>query len=371
MKKIISIFILSTILLTIFSCGPDDEATGGTADNYNRGAMLTNLADNIIIPAYQDFDTKLDALVIAKNNFTTTPNQINLDALRTEWLNAYTVWQHVEMFNIGKAEEIFYYFQMNIYPTNTTDIEANIASGTYDLTHTNNNDAVGFPAVDYLLYGVAANDVAIIAKYDTNVNAANYKTYLSDVINQMKNLTTTVLNDWTGAYRGLFVGSTGNTATSSANKLVNDYNFYFEKGLRTKKIGIPAGVFSTTPLPTKVEAFYNKEVSKVLTLEALTAAQNFFNGKHYGLTTTGESFEHYLNALEKVTLANNINAKFDNARIKTQALNTNYTTQITTDNTKMTDAYDALQQAVVLLKVEMMPAFQVFLDAGYIDNDGD
>lgn len=37
----------------------------------------------------------------------------------------------------------------------------------------------------------------------------------------------------------------------------------------------------------------------------------------------------------------------------------------------MTLAYDDLQRAVVLFKVDMMGALQIGLDAGYIDNDGD
>ena len=57
------------------------------------------------------------------------------------------------------------------------------------------------------------------------------------------------LTDWKGSYRSTFVNSKSNTATSSLNKLVNDFIFYYEKGLRANKIGIPAGVFSASPLP--------------------------------------------------------------------------------------------------------------------------
>ena len=53
-----------------------------------------------------------------------------------------------------------------------------------------------------------------------------------------------------------------NTATSSINKLVNDFIFYFEKGYRANKIGILAGVFSDNPLPDRVEAYYGKIIQK-------------------------------------------------------------------------------------------------------------
>ena len=366
--------IIPAVLLAIFiaACSSSDDSVvsdtpGDTA--FDRAAMLRNFADNLIIPAYQTLNNDLSALTTAKDNFTATPNQANLDALRSNWFSAYKTWQHVEVFNIGKAEEIQYSFQMNIYPTNTTDIQNNIANGNYDLTAVNNNDAVGFPALDYMLYGIGANDTEILEKYTTNAESVKYQTYLSDLINQMKNLTQEVLNDWNASYRDTFIASTSNTASSAANKIVNDYIFYYEKGLRANKIGIPAGNFSSTPLPDKVEAFYNQEISKELALEALTAVQNIFNGTHFESSTSGIGFKGYLDNLDRTELATMINGQFNTARGKIQALNANFSTQINTDNTKMTQAYDALQAGVVLLKVDMLQAFNISVD--YVDADGD
>jgi predicted lipoprotein len=366
--------IFSVVLLVIFiaACSSsDDNVTPETPGetSFDRAGMLRNIADNIVIPAYQGLNTNLSALATAKDTFITTPNQANLDALRSAWLTAYKSWQHVEAFNIGKAEEILYSFQMNIYPVSTTDVENNIAAGNYDLTHPNNNDAVGFPALDYMLYGLGATDTDILEKYTTNAASSKYKTYLTDLVNQMQMLTQEVLSDWTTTYRDTFISSTANTATSATNKFINDFIFYYEKGLRATKIGIPAGNFSATPLPEKVEAFYNQEVSKELALEAITAVQNIFNGTTFGGSASGESFKTYLLFLERTELATLINTQFNTARGKIQDLNANFFTQINTDNTKMTQAYDALQAAVVLLKVDMLQAFNVSVD--YVDADGD
>lgn len=359
-------FLAIVTLVFIVACSSSsDDGPSGKTDDFGRDALLTNLADNIIVPAFQDLKTKLTTLKADKDLFIATSNQTNLDALRASWLSAYKVWQHLEMFNIGKAEEILYNFQMNIYPVSINEVEANISSGTYDLANPNNNDAVGFPAVDYLLYGIAADDSSILAKYaDTN-----YKAYLSDVIDQMESLTGTVLNDWTSTYRSAFVNSTSNTATSALNKFSNDFVYYYEKGLRANKFGIPAGVFSNETLPEKVEAYYNKQVSKELALDALNAVQNTFNGKYYASSATGESFKSYLIYLERNDLVTSINERIDGARQKIQALNADFNAQVITDNTKMTEAYDALQLVVVLFKVDMLQAFNVSLD--YVDADGD
>ncbi len=366
-KKILSIAIITLIILGCSKSddGGGNDSNGNNDDTYNRAALLTNMADQIIIPAYQDLNTKLLDLVSAKNDFLTTANQTNLEQLRTAWFNAYKTWQYVELFNIGKAEEILYGFRMNVYPTTVSDIEANIASGNYDLNSVNNNDAVGFPALDYLLFGIESDDANILNLY----SSPNYKNYLSDVVDQMQSLTNIVLQDWINSYRDTFISSTENTASSALNKFVNDFIFYFEKGLRANKIGIPAGVFSTTPLPEKVEAFYSKNKSKELTSISLQAVKDLFNGKSYNSNTTGESFESYLQFLGRDDLAQVINSRLDDAQQKIQLLSDNLSNQVTTDNSKMTQTYDALQLAVVSFKVDMLQAFNVSVD--YVDADGD
>lgn len=369
-KKITILFSIALV----FACSSTDDSTGSNTDEFSRSGLLVNLADNIIIPSLQDFGSKMTTLKTSVESFAASPNQANLNTARTNWLTAYKSWQHVEMFNIGKAEELNqYYFFMNIYPVTVSDIENGVSSGTYDLNSSSYHDAQGFPALDYLLYGVASDDASIVAKFSTDANAQGYKDYLTDVVNQMDGLTQQVITDWTSVYRNQFVASTDNTATSSLNKFVNDFIFYYEKGLRANKFGIPSGVFSTTPLPEKVEAFYNKEVSKLLALEALNAVQDVFNGKAFNGSQAGESFKTYLEFLnangDGQSVSTAINNQFNVARTQIQGLDNNFNQQIITDNSKMTDTFDALQMAVVFLKVDMVQAFNISVD--YVDGDGD
>ena len=82
------------------------DRDAGAVEAYTRGAMLTNWADNIIIPAFEALVDNMDSLSLAANTFTENPNQENLMNLKQSWLNAYLTWQTVAMFDIGKAEEI-------------------------------------------------------------------------------------------------------------------------------------------------------------------------------------------------------------------------------------------------------------------------
>ncbi|TYB80115.1 imelysin family protein [Bizionia saleffrena] len=369
-KKGISILVLALVIVGC-STSDDSNTNGGASDNFDRQAMLTHWGDNFIIPVLEDVNIELEALVQAKNTFVTTPNQANLVSLRTAWLSAYKVWQYAEMFNIGKADELAYFKQMNIYPSNVTLIESNISNGSYDLGNSGNNAAVGFPALDYLLFGVATTDTDIVAIYSTSVNASNYTAYLSDVVEKMKTLTQTVVTSWNSGYRNDYISRSGNSATSGVNETVNDYINYYERGLRSLKFGIPAGVFANSPLPEKVEGYYSKIYSKELAAEALNAVQEFFIGEAYNSTVTGPSLKAYLGYLNKTDISSSIVTQYDQARTRMQVLNPNFNQQIQDDSSKMTQVYDALQVGVVLLKVDMIQAMQISLDQGYVDNDGD
>lgn len=367
--RIKQLLILGLITALVTACNKDESKSNQSQDNFDRGAMLVNYADKLILPNFELFQKDLQVLVNAKDSFITAPTTAHFEAVQTAWGKAYNSWQYVEMYNIGKAEEILYNFQMNIYPTNTADIHKNIQSGAYDLSHPNNNDAVGFPALDYMLFGLANSQEDLLAKYTSDYDADKYKKMLSDLVDQMQDLTTSVNNDWKTNYRKTFIESTDNSASSAVNKFINDYIFYFEKGLRANKFGIPAGNFSNEPLPDRVEGLYHNTISKQLALEAIKASKEAFNGTAKGDTETGESFYTYLSYLGEKELADDINLKFDAAYEKVNLLSESLSEQVKTDNTKMTEAYDALQKIVILLKLDMLQAFNVRVD--YVDADGD
>ena len=364
--KQIALFFFISVLF--FSCEKDDSDDSINNDDFNRSAVLLNWADNIIIPAYDDFYSSLIDLEESINIFIETPSVNLLESVSNHWLDSYKIWQHVEMFDIGLAEVINYKGKMNIYPTDSELIIQNIELGNYDLNNNNNFDARGFPALDYMLHGLAENSGDIVAVY---LNNTSYADYLSNLISTMIYNTNLIIQDWT-SYREDFVNSTDNTATSSLNKMTNDFIFYFEKGLRANKIGIPAGIFSSYPLPTTVEAYYKQDVSRELSLDALLAAKNFFNGKHYNNDIYGEGLSSYLDFIS-ISSDNNLSAlissQFSAAELELNQLNDNFVYQIETNNNQMLYAYDAVQLLVVSFKVDMLQALAISVD--YVDADGD
>ena len=339
--------------------------------SYDHKGMLTNWADNIIIPAISNFQNSLIQLQETANTFTNGPDAENLTSLKEIWLTSYSKWQYVEMFDIDVAEEIYFKNRMNLYPVNAGRIENNISNQDYDLEKSSNFSSQGFSTIDYLLFGIDDNEDKIISKYsDTNLN---YGAYLNDIIAKMVDLTNQVKSQWESSYRDSFIESIDNTATSSINLIVNDFIFYFEKGYRANKFGIPAGVFSGNPLPDRIESYYGEKYSKILALEAGNAIDQFFNGKNYLDTSEiGLSLNQYLDYLEEGVenkLSEKINNQLKVAKDKILELNDNFKMQVEDNNIQMLATYDAIQKTVVLLKVDMLQKLNISVD--YADADGD
>ena len=372
LKIFISISILSIFIISCSSSSDDEQST---IPEFDRSAVLINYADNIILPRLNNFKSSVDYLKESGDAYVDSPDITTYTELHNSWLEAYINWQYVEMFNIGKAEEIMFFSKTNTYPVNEGRIQENINNQKTDLSNPNDWSCQGFPGLDYMIHGIANTENEIINQYIQN--PLNGK-YLKVVLNELNNNTDLVLDDW-NTYRNTFVNSIENTATSAFNMLTNDFVYYFEKGLRTNKIGIPSGVFSNNPLSNKVEAYYSskngiEDVSRDLIENALNAVDLVFQGKSSNQSPVGPSFKTYLDFIK----ANNVSAddigsivvnKIQTANQKILDLNQNFINQVENDNGKMLAAFDALQTIVVNLKTDMLSLFNVAVD--YTDADGD
>ena len=394
--KILSILVLSFLILSIACSKSDDESStseitynqsqtedinqedssegteddqSGNDNSFDRVKMMTFITEEIIIPSYNNLNTSLTELKESYELFKINITEHNLEELRNKWLNSYKLWQHVEMYNIGKSMEDYLIFRSNIYPVDTVRVNQNIDNGEYDLENPNNYAAQGFPTMDYLLYGIDNDPVKVIDHYKENNKVMNY---LGALIEDLAANVKTVNDDW-NQVKNEFVNSVDNTASSNLNMMVNDFIYYYEKGFRANKFGIPAGVFSGGALPDRVEGFYSKNFSKVFALEAMTSIKKFFNGESYkDDDLEGLGLKSYLDFVEKgkeELLSDKINAQLIDAEKSINDLDNNLSGQIESDLIKVLKTYDEIQTAVVLLKVDMLQALNIAVD--YADADGD
>ena len=337
--------------------------------SFDRSKMLEFTVDKIIIPAFDDLEAKLNDLKSSYNKFNLDMTDNNLDDLRNKWLLSYKAWQHVEMYDIGKAMEDYYAFKGNVYPVDTVRVKINIEKGEYDLNNPNNYDAQGFPTIDYLLYGLDKEMPKVIDHFKNDQKISNY---LGKIIDELISTTSSVNSHWKST-KVEFVKSIENSATSNLNMLINDFIFYYEKRFRANKFGIPGGVFSSSALPDRVEGFYSKIYSKELAQEAFTSIKNFFNGiSHENKDISGTGLKSYLDFLDSnktKLLSDDINNQFTIVENSISELNDNFNLQVKDGLIKLLTTYDDIQKAVVLLKVDMLQILNINVD--YVDADGD
>ncbi|MCF0062583.1 imelysin family protein [Dyadobacter chenwenxiniae] len=368
------------ILLTFFflGCSDSKEKPEPTPvdEGKDRAAMLTHLADNIIIPSYDSFQGKFDVMVTKSNAFAAKPDATTLTEFRTAWVDAYTEWQKVELFDFGPGEKHTIRNFFNIYPASEQGIAANIADPNASLETPDSYPKQGFPALDYLINGIGATDAAIIAQYTTAPNAAAKLAYINRVTDRMDSILDKVTGEWKGAYKETFVTKTGLDIGSSTSLLVNGYVLHYERYIRSGKFGIPSGaMLNGVPAPEKVEAFYKKDISLVLAKTAHQAYIDFFNGKNARSEATGPSLKTYLDALGAKdsstgkSLTELLNAQFEASKTKLNALKPNLSEEVKTNNQVMKDTYNEMQKAVRMLKVDMTSAMSITIT--YTDNDGD
>jgi hypothetical protein len=182
-----------------------------------------------------------------------------------------------------------------------------------------------------------------------------------------------VSSQW-ASYRNTFVESTGTDANSSFSGLVNSYVLYYERYLRSGKVGLPVGAMSGVALPEITEAYYSPTLSKELAITALNTVKSYYEGRSYNNSTDGTGMKDYFAAMgtkdgNGKLLADVVTEEMDQAITGLQALNGNIRDAVSNNRPAVLAIYDELQDVVPLLKVDMVSALGISIT--YVDNDGD
>lgn len=130
-KKWLSAFIIVMAIGLIIACskksGPGD--TQPTVNGFDKGAMLANYADNLIIPAYTGLQQQIDALETGVETFLNTPSAATQQALLPVFKAAYLQFEKVSVDQFGPAERVLFNNFLNTFPTDNAVIDGNINRG--------------------------------------------------------------------------------------------------------------------------------------------------------------------------------------------------------------------------------------------------
>lgn len=352
--------ILIGLFLGLISCGSDKKSEDPETD-FDVSGMLINMADNIILPAYAELNTKVEALDASVTSFETDQSTSNLQAMQQAYLDVHMTWHKAAMFDFGPAQDVLLRTTMNTYPVNDTIIRDNITAGKYDLGKVSNFNATGLNALDYLLFG-------------TEKPLSDGQTdYIKAVVAQMKSKMSKTINDWNSYYRDGFVKRLGTASGSSLSLLLNDYSLYTEKNLRTGKIRIPAGLLPTSKgiLINHIEGRYSANYSSTYIQESLRAVSDYY----YGIGTAGNGLglDDFLRELDTDYNKTKLHIAFEEQLKKTideaDKLNNPFSAELQSNPQQVKIVYNHTQDLVILLKNHIIPAVGVLV--GYVDTDGD
>lgn len=348
--------------------------TGKTLPNncsFDEGAMLTNYADDIIIPRFGDLETAIIDLESSVDVFLDNPTIALLSETQSSFKVAYKQYQRCSSFRFGPGLIEGYSFtdSFNTFPTETDFIETSVIAGTTISSYP--NSAVGFPALDYLLFGLFSETPQdVVDKFSISASAMNRGICLSELVDELKNTTQSILTDW-NSYRSTFINNTGTADGTSISEIGNEFNRDYEV-MKNFKFKVPLGKFNGgVALPEKVEGYYSG-ISAELSSNQLAAIKDFYKGiAESGADGTG--LFDYLECLQTQSGNQYLSeAIFDRFEITANQLNQvpdPMSEALINNKPVVDDAYTEMQMTVPLIKHEMTSAFGVQIN--YESGDGD
>lgn len=355
---------LSFCFLLISGC-KKDSSDESELPGFNQSELLVNWSNNIVLPSYIEYAKAINEFDVLCQSISINPSSQNLDQLKEAHNKAYLSWQRVSVFEFGPAESVLLRANSNIFPCDTLGLNAKVLTGDFDLASASDFSKKGFPAIDYLLFGL---------KGLSNQSRINY---LKTVSAELKANADVVLDNWSATgknYVSEFSSATGSDVGSSLGTVLNALTQHLEGFHREGKIGIPNGErsFSGTPLPEKVEGVYESDKSMTYAIENLKSIERIYLGTDLQ-GNDGIGLEENLIAISAQynggALDSEIKSQFAKTFDAYSKVSIPLKQAVVSQNQQVSDVYKELQKLVVLFKADIPSSLGVLIT--YQDNDGD
>ena len=355
------------------------DDNGCLYEDYDKLSLLTNLADNYIIPSLDAYKSKIITLNIHVDSFIVNPNISNLTLLRTNWEEALLNWQDIGFLDFGPSEYILLRKQTNTFPIDTTELNNFISLADWNLDYASSYDSKGLQALDYLLFKPGYTDSELITYFQNNTNAKNYLKAVAEDLNQNINFVTNqwvsyredFINDFEVTQSNFSTNSQGSSISNIINALCLHYEFYVRRG----KVGLPLGVFngfSQLELSELVECYYSGKSTQNL-VRSINSLRKYVTGSSYLNNDNGLGLDDYMDFVNAEQSTQQLSTVIDNQFLtilgELNNINGPLSEEIINNKSQITQTYQELQQLVPYIKVDMTSALGVLIT--YQDNDGD
>ncbi|MEM9527712.1 MAG: imelysin family protein [Bacteroidota bacterium] len=329
----------------------------------NIESLLINQIDELIIPSSEKYQLEMVDFLSSVEAFVNNPDAATLTSVRGAYLEANLAYQAIAVHDYYANQNVNLVSTSNLYPVSVSLLDTLIENETYNFNVTAQQRANGFPAIDYLLYGV--EDIVT-----TFVDEPKRGAFFLALVTSMKDRADSLVDRWTGNLRGNFINNGGVEPGSAVSVQLNGSVLYYEEHIRGNKVGIPIGRLGPNdtpfdPDPTKIEGLYQSllEESGAISLALLKASVEEMEDIYLGTTSTGEDgigYEELLINIEHEDIDMDIKAQFQD--IYDQIANRD---GISGDE----DLYNSIQNLVTLFKSDLFVVLNVQDADGGTDGD--
>ena len=358
----------------MWSCA--NKSKNENADVYDITKILTNTADNIIIPQLENHNNSTKELEAALTEYNSDPTLDKLNSLRSKFKDSYISWQKCSFINFGNSNFEKLNESLNNFPV--TDL----SQKTIDTYPDKGNDfeedeykaAKAYPAFDYVLF--KGEDSEIISNLSDK-----HKDFCSKNIDYIKSKSEEAYLFWknnTDGFYSKFKSDDTKTTTSAFTKYVNAFCKDIEV-LKNAQLKAPGGQeFYILPVPGESEALYSG-YSLDLMKSHLENLERIYKGEDIS-GNNGIGFDDYLISLgtkRKIgddgveeDLNELILTTFTTIEEKLNALNGSINEAAQNQKETVNELYSNVKKLVGFTKTDMAFAFGVNIN--YADpQDGD
>ena len=354
------------------------DTLGSHADA--QRAVLAQLANNVILATYTEFETAAESLKAAAKANADAPSEANATALHEAWDAAMVVWQRAESMQLGPAamkgdaiggqdmRDGIYSWPL----TSTCRIDQETAEGTYEDPAALFDEGVNVVGLDALEYVMTRTDDTNTCKPASTLNIsgawkavqaeipARRAAYASTVADLIHEKAVLLANAWKSD-GGNFAGELATAGKESKSfstaqdglNAISDAMFFVDTVVKDMKLAVPVGLSDCKidVCPGKLESKYRNR-SKEHIANNLRGIQHLFLGG--SPEENGSGFDDLMFASGATDLANDMTDRIAKAITAVEAIEGSMKDALTNDPDSVVAAYNAVKAFTDLFKTDFM-----------------
>ncbi|TQV75214.1 imelysin family protein [Aliikangiella marina] len=386
----------------------DNANNNGTPSQFDEGKLVTNLTNNILTPAFEEFDqlaSQLNQSVItycqSEIGFTTgsiDANQRDSDRTqaRDDWKAAMSSWQKVEMMQIGPLIENQSSLRNKIYSwpvANTCAVDQDVTffnAGNINGTPYNVANRVvtrrGLDALEYLLFNdnlehscTATTAPAGWDNLSERQRVEQRCQFAVELTDDLRNNVDDFLAAWSGdsGYAQSLLNASAQPGSDFENiheavNRISDAIFYLDTVTKDSKLAIPLGLFENdcqqNACPENLESqFANHSLENIRS--NLIAIRAVFTGNS-DQSNDNTGFDDYLIEEGAEATATNISNAIDNAINNIDAYQVTLNDALVNSTNNVQATHDQIKAITDQMKTDFITQLALQLPASSAgDND--